>query len=249
MKILLTSDLHGRLDAFLWFSSALKKDYDLGVIAGDLLDDHTPNEELGRFLDYDRNMSLPALPASVSPADRLAHGRQESMNRALLSKEREIKDVLKSAGKPVLVVPGNHDSTALSTDGTFINVHMRRIEIGGQPFVGYGCISRVLGPDLQMAFLNELEEHIDERTILVTHIPPYGTLDRKSVKRSAGMQSFGSRILADTVSRRNPRFHFFGDAHDSVGTSGNSINASYVLVSCFCGVDTDSGEVWTEKRK
>jgi len=49
--------------------------------------------------------------------------------------------LLRGARKPVLGVPGNHDTTPLATDGSFINIHRRMIELDGLAFVGYGCTS------------------------------------------------------------------------------------------------------------
>jgi len=225
MRILLTSDLHGLEDAALRFAKALTGRYDVGVIAGDLLDDQLTEAELS------------VLPRTNDAARDMAAG--------LLAKERRVVQVLKTSGKPVLVVPGNHDTTPLRTDGTFINLHLKKLELDGVIFVGYGCISRSLGPDLQMASLNEIEHLVTERAILVTHIPPRGTLDLK--RNGDRMESFGSGILAELISRQKPRFHFFGDAHDSVGVRGTSINASYPLVASFCGIDTETVEIWTER--
>ena len=193
MRILLTSDLHGVEDAFRSFSRALGSDYDVGVIAGDLLDDQLSETDL-------------------SLLTRL-RDQPSAIGQALAAKEARID--------------------------------LKSITIGGVSFVGYGCISRALGPDLQMASLQEIENFVDEKTILVTHIPPRGTLDLKS--DNGHLQSFGSGILADLVAAKKPRFHFFGDAHDSVGVRGTSINASYPLVSSFCGADTETGDIWTER--
>lgn len=231
MRILLTSDLHGVEEAFHAFSKSLADGYDIGVMAGDLLDDKLTAVELSQLMS--------------EPEDH--DDLQTRTRRGLLKKERRIIEVLQESRKPILVVPGNHDTTPLATDGTFINLHLKKFDFDGVPFVGYGCLSRTLGPDLQMASLNEIEDILTEQTILVTHIPPRGTMDLKMNYRQ--MESFGSGILAEFVRRKRPRFHFFGDAHDSVGARGTSVNASYPLVSSFCGVDTDSGDIWTERTE
>ena len=47
MKLLIASDLHGKLSAYERFTDLLKeKDFDAGIIAGDLLDDGVPDEEM-----------------------------------------------------------------------------------------------------------------------------------------------------------------------------------------------------------
>jgi len=151
-------------------------------------------------------------------------------------------DALNSAGKPVLVIPGNHDPTEWASNGNVFSLHLRRILIEGIPFVGYGAISTSFGADFQMVMLDQIEHLIDETTILVTHFPPYGVLDDDK-------GHVGSRILADVVATRKPLFHFFGHAHPSAGVAGNSINASYPFAMAFCGIDTTNVRIWTEKSE
>jgi len=52
MRILFTSDLHGRLTDIEKFANILKLEkYDIGVIAGDIIDDGIPNNELDGYFD------------------------------------------------------------------------------------------------------------------------------------------------------------------------------------------------------
>lgn len=48
--------------------------------------------------------------------------------------------------------------------------------------------------------------------VLITHVPPYGTLDRNSRARHCGC-----RALAPRVERIAPRLHCFGHIHASSG--------------------------------
>jgi len=194
MRILLTSDTHGLLHVIERFAERLKN-YDTGIIAGDILEGGASDEAV---------------------------------------------DALNTAGKPVLVIPGNHDPVEWASNKNVMNLHLKRVPIGGIPFVGYGAISTNLGADFQMALLDQVEHLIGESTILVTHFPPYGVLDDDN-------GHVGSRILAEVVATRKPLFHFFGHAHPSAGVAGNSINASYPFAMAFCGIDTTNAEIWTER--
>lgn len=62
-----SSDLHGLNEAYQGFSDSLK-DFDVGVIAGDLLDEYLPDEDLMRMLDLTPGDFLEDPP---SPTDTL----------------------------------------------------------------------------------------------------------------------------------------------------------------------------------
>ena len=119
----MTGDLHGVEHAFRSFSSALQGDYDVGVIAGDLLDDQLSESELAQL--------------SCQPDQHAA------INRALLAKEARIVEVLKDARKPVLAIPGNHDTTPLASDGPFVSIHTRKFQLGGLTVTGAVWTERV----------------------------------------------------------------------------------------------------------
>ena len=250
MKILVASDLHGLMSAYQQFSETLKAGYDVGVIAGDLMDEYIPDEELVRRLNLGPDELLQELPSPADSAAEIVKRWKESeqsqhLRRGLALKEQDIKGILAAAGRPVLVVPGNHDVTDLETGGNFINIHLKKHVLDGVAFVGYGSISRELNADMQMARLNEVEPLIDEETVLVTHFPPMDLLDHDDRNE----QGFGSSLLAQAVSRRKPLFHFFGHAHSAAGVNGASINASYPRLYSFFGVDIDTRHVWAEKGR
>jgi Icc-related predicted phosphoesterase len=249
VRILFTSDIHGIPDIYSKFADVLRK-YDVGIIAGDLIDEYISDEDLMRMLNLSRDDFVEELPEPGDTLDdRLEAWRGSPQHahlmRGLQIREQEFKGILQRAGKPVLVVPGNHDRTALTTDGLFSNIHMIRLDVDGVRFVGYGWIGSNLDPERQMARFHEVETFIDSTTVLVTHCPPFGTLD--STEDRAGMiNRIGSRTLAEAVRRRKPAFHLFGHVHASAGFSANSVNGSYPNVSHFFGIETGSGGVWTE---
>ena len=152
VRILFTSDLHGILEAYKRFSQIAKK-YDAGIIAGDLLNEYIPNEDPVRKLNLSPDDFLDSLsPPDDASEDRwdtwLASPQNANVRHGLEMKEQEIKDLLKEAGKPVLVVPGNHDRTKLESRGNFQNIHLRKLELDGLGFVGYGWFGSDLDPKL-----------------------------------------------------------------------------------------------------
>jgi Icc-related predicted phosphoesterase len=248
VRLLLASDLHSLPRAFEQFTETLKR-YDAGIIAGDIVDEYVPDHELIEKLHLSPDDFLDELPAPDETAEDLMKKWKESkqaeyLHRGLLIKEQEAKDIFNTAGKLVLVVPGNHDATDWATDRNVINIHMKRLVVDGTPFVGYGCLDGGLEPERQMRLLGRVKRLIDHDTIFVTHIPPYSTRDFDDYK-----VSFGSKALTKLVAKRKPRYHVFGHTHSAFGVTGNSINACYPRSSAFFGLDTGTGETWLEKQE
>jgi Icc-related predicted phosphoesterase len=250
LRILFTSDLHGLPEVYARFADTLRR-YDVGIIAGDLIDEYISDEDLMKMLRLSPDDFVEELPEPEDTLDdRLEAWRgslqHANLMRGLEMKELEFKRILREAGKPVLVVPGNHDRTALTSGELFFNIHMIEIELHGVRFVGYGWIGSNLDPERHMDGFPVIEPLINRKTVLVTHCPPYGTLD--STDERAGMVNrIGSKALAEAVARRRPAFHLFGHVHASAGFRAGSVNGSYPNVSCFFGIETDSGGVWTEQ--
>lgn len=61
--------------------------------------------------------------------------------------------------------------------------------------------------------------------ILVTHCPPFGTLDRDKLNINTGCE-----ILAETVKRINPPLHIFGHIHESRGV----VIRDYKMPTTYC---------------
>jgi Icc-related predicted phosphoesterase len=69
--------------------------------------------------------------------------------------------------------------------------------------------------------LDELEDLVDHDTILVTHGPVRGILDRVRTG-----EKVGSTSLRDLVERRSPRAHIHGHIHHLFGREGRHFNVS-----------------------
>jgi uncharacterized protein len=121
-------------------------------------------------------------------------------------------------GVPVLAVPGNHDGDAaydtLVTSLGWTDLHGRVVERGGWWFAGLGLRgwdgrSAPEADPAWTALLARLEGVPSERLVLVTHVPPAGTLaacDRRLVDR-------GSDAIAAWIAARQPAANLCGHVH------------------------------------
>lgn len=128
--------------------------------------------------------------------------------------------------KHKIFVPGNHDfffesNPPISDFSVLIN---QSLVIDGVKFYGtpaqpvfFNWAFNFYEPKLKIYY-----DNIDKDTdVLITHCPPYGTLDK--VNKSKGL---GSKVLNKAIKNLNIKYHVFGHIHDSAGRKGNSINAS-----------------------
>jgi Icc-related predicted phosphoesterase len=134
---------------------------------------------------------------------------------------------LRASSAPVLYLMGNDDNVALDYEDDLIQpLHGRRVEIGDYNFVGYQYTPPFVGdafvkPDNEIAGdLQLLEPLIDERTVLVTHTPAFGSLDL------CHEENVGSRSLAELLARRPVLAHIHGHIHYWFGTDGNHFNVA-----------------------
>jgi Icc-related predicted phosphoesterase len=218
VKILFTSDLHGQIAVYENFAKILKNlDYDLGIIAGDLIDDYLPSKQIMEFL----GLKLDEYRHEVA-----RYGEKYVRIKALSVKERNIKNTLLKAEKDILVVKGNHDLTDWKSEGNIKNINLLRRDIGKYNFVGYQYTEFDKTPRQHGKTIELIESLIDENTILVSHIPPYGVLDSTVVPTLKSYHK-GSKEIRDLVKRKKPRLHLFGHVHTLRESDGKSINGSF----------------------
>src|SRR5664279_2291049 len=143
------------------------------------------------------------------------------------SQAQEIIGQLRGSKAPVLCIMGNDDNVSLDHDDGLIQpLHGRRVEIGEFNFVGYQYTPPFAGevfvkPDDEIGTdLRELEPLIDNRTVLVTHAPAFGSLDLCDVGNA------GSRSIAEFLLRKPVFAHFHGHVHYRVGADGNHFNVA-----------------------
>jgi Icc-related predicted phosphoesterase len=127
-------------------------------------------------------------------------------------------ELLSSAGVPVFSVPGNHDGEdeydELVARFDWTDLHGRVIERDGWWFAGFGLrgwdgVGEVANDVALAELLSRLEGIPPRRLVLLTHVPPLGTLaarDRRFVDR-------GSAQLADWIGAWQPAACVCGHVH------------------------------------
>lgn len=132
-----------------------------------------------------------------------------------------------------VVVPGNHDLVAESnpllarrlfddfgSDHHYLTHDFRYVVglglIWGSPITpafGNWAFQKPRSGDEIRAHWERIPESL---SILITHGPPNGILDRTSYRLAQG-ESVGCEHLADAVFRRKPKLHVFGHIHEGHG--------------------------------
>ena len=122
----------------------------------------------------------------------------------------------------ILAVAGNHDHDAFESEcedlHVFYNAELltdRLVDVGGLKIYGSPWINELEGAAYSKTH-DEIEEHWadipDDTDILITHVPPYGILDR-----ARNGEHWGCQLHAHRVEELNLRFHCFGHVHASYG--------------------------------
>lgn len=213
MKFLFGSDFHGDENAFIGFAKILSHDtFSAGILAGDLM-------------------------------------KKAGTKELTEQMEQRFKHILEQPGKPVLFIMGNAEGLfGVDWQDTALlkSINCKRIVLEGQPFVGYQYSNPLAGGPFekteadQERDLDLLSGLIDEETILVSHGPAFGVLDRR--ERYGIVINMGSRMLARLIQISKPKLHLHGHAHQSTGILGNSINAAYLETGKYISIDTDLEE-------
>jgi len=212
MRIVASADLHGIHEVYDWLvEMTVAEDPGAVVLAGDLLG-------WGGHFDT---------VEEAQAADRL-----------------QVLQILSGITCPVLYVMGNDDLIGLdSTAPLQQSVHGRRVEIGDFNFVGYQYTLPFMGgvhekPEADMGVdLALLEAEIDDATVLVTHGPVFGALDRVRDGRHVG-----SKVLRDFVERTAPRAHIHGHIHGEFGRDGRHFNVASAGRKRAMVIDLDTME-------
>jgi len=198
MRLILMSDTHNE------HASLKVPEGDVLIHAGDFTVRGTPEEQEG-FLDW--FCALPHWRKVLISGNHDTYSATKEGFQDLLS--RNIYYLLDSL---------------VEIDGvTFYGTPHVPVQVGGKPGGPYWAF----GHHRQSASLQRMREDIPEGVdVLITHSPPYGTLDT-----ALGPSSAGCELLERRVAEVKPRVHVFGHIHEAYGVSGwygdtISINAS-----------------------
>lgn len=196
MRILFSADLHGRHDVYEWLIGRVEKYRPVAlVLAGDLL---------GSPKGYESRLE----------------GQRADAEAVLRHWDR--------VATPVCYFMGNYDLIELPPGPKHVRaLHGRRIEFGAFNLVGYQYTPPFAGgpfekPEEDMAAdLAKLESLMNTQTVLVTHGPARGILDRTH----SGL-NVGSTALRDFIDRVPYRVHVHGHVHERFGRDGVHLNAA-----------------------
>jgi len=130
-----------------------------------------------------------------------------------------ILERLNAIGKPILMINGNHEDDITLESACFnykniIFIHARSYRINNFIFFGYGGGGFSLEDEgfeeLAKEFKNEIKK--DDKVILVTHAPPYGTKVDMISK-----EHHGNKSIADFIYEVQPILSICGHLHETAG--------------------------------
>jgi len=171
------------------------------------------------------------------------HGSQYRLNLVLKNIERYSPDIVVVCGDitqfgpgevaknfldqiPVetLAITGNIDTPDVIKgidESNATKIELKRVVKKGIPFVG------ISGVDTrEIKVLND-KKLLDEKSVLVTHIPPFGTQDKVFL----GMHG-GSKELREIIDKYKPRLVLSGHIHENPGFT-KIVNT--IVVNCSMG--------------
>ncbi len=123
-----------------------------------------------------------------------------------------------------LTVTGNIDSDDVKKgidDSKAINIEMKKIIKKGIPFVGLSGTKTD-----EFKFLED-KKMVGNKTVIVSHVPPYGLQDKIFI----GLHG-GSKELREIIDKYHPRLVLCGHIHEDPGYTEN--NGS-IIVNCSMG--------------
>lgn len=123
-----------------------------------------------------------------------------------------------------LAITGNIDTIDVGKgidDSKATKIEMKRVVKKGIPFVGFN------GLDTNQFKVAEEKKLLDENSVLVSHVPPYGTHDKAFI----GIHG-GSKELRELVDKFKPKLVLCGHIHEDPGITkiGNT-----TVVNCSMG--------------
>lgn len=135
---------------------------------------------------------------------------------------------LRAAGLPVLYIMGNDDDVTLEVaDEQIRPLHGARVVLDGYAFVGYQFSPPFVGdvfvkPEREIAAdLAGLARLVDPETVLVTHSPARGAVDK-----AFGIKHAGSKAIAAFLQQHPVAAHIHGHIHEAFGRDGSHFNVA-----------------------
>lgn len=125
---------------------------------------------------------------------------------------------LNSVGKKIYLIPGNHEEgrdfgSFVKEFSNCVNLDRRAVKMGDYIFLGYGGDGfSMQDEEFRKISRDWYGRYKDEKIILVTHGPPYGTaLDK------IGERYVGNKDYRKFIERIKPKVAISGHLHETVG--------------------------------
>jgi Icc-related predicted phosphoesterase len=260
VKIFTTADIHGNKTLIYLISKIMKKEnIDALIIAGDIAPKgfyqlykdglkysicsvfslrenilKGDSQQIKARLDLLGYVEIPKYKYNLSTI--------KSKQKEKLS---EICKLLKTIDIPVYMLIGNDDHISsedwdrILDDYRILNLNLRTHTWGKLKVTGFQYVlptpwntNNELSEDKLAKKLEGITDQIDRKTILITHGPAKGILDRVVNGLRAGSES-----ILNLVKDKQPLFHIFGHIHEAFGNTkiGNTIccNVSCLWTDCF----------------
>jgi Icc-related predicted phosphoesterase len=242
MKFFVTSDIHGSKALIQLILEVIKQEHiDALVIAGNIApkglyqffkvgsqcnihtDSHLKNRKnilAGEEHQVKSSLDLLGFMEVFKRDHHLSSTKTRQRNKL-----REICCLLQTANIPVYMLSGNDDYIMDNTWHEILseygihNLNLRTYNMNKFKLTGFQYILPSLRrthnelPECDLGRqLKNIEDHVDNNSILVTHCPPMGILDRRTNGSTEGSASIFNLIKA-----KQPAFHVFGHVHESFG--------------------------------
>lgn len=242
MKILATSDIHGNKALIYTMLQAIRKEkIDVLIIAGDITPKGFYSFSKDGYKYYiESPFSLKNKDYVLKGNENQIKARLDLLGfieiqknafnlQTVISRQKEqlrqICSLLKTSGIPIFMLIGNDDHIP-DNDWEGIldcykinNLNLQSHVLGKLKIVGFQYVLPTPWntnnelPENELAKkLKMVEDEIDRNTILVTHMPPKGILDRLATGQNVGSESVYKLII-----NKQPIFHIFGHIHESFG--------------------------------
>ena len=186
MNVFVTSDIHGRFNVLNKIIQFVKdrEEIDCIILCGDITRDHVVNH-----------------------FNELEDKQYEDY--------KKIKDMLQQLNRKILFVRGNHD--VFTVDGSDITYLPYCKTVAFNNFIAIEYVNFLMygtkreGNEQDMIYrLSKF--NIDNKSIVISHLPPYKCLD----KVNNGIY-YGSGAIREMIKEKKPAYFFCGHVHDSFG--------------------------------
>lgn len=136
------------------------------------------------------------------------------------------KNFLDQIPVETLAVPGNIDTADVYkaiNDSKAVNIDMKKVVKKGLPFIGVNGVNE----NQTNQFFKDNINLLDEKSILVTHVPPYDTQDKIFLGKHGG-----SKELRELIDKYKPRLVLSGHIHENPGFVKKD---NTIIVNCSMG--------------